>query len=54
MEQTKGANEYSKFEVENLNLHYGDFHALKDINMKIEEHETPRLSDLPDAENQRS
>ena len=39
MEQTKGANEYSKFEVENLNLHYGDFHALKDINMKIEEHE---------------
>ena len=24
-----------KFDVENLNLHYGKFHALKDINMKI-------------------
>lgn len=26
-----------KIKVENLNLYYGDFHALKDINMKIEE-----------------
>ncbi len=25
-----------KFDISNLNLHYGDFHALKDINMKIE------------------
>lgn len=25
----------AKFDVNNLNLHYGDFHALKDINMKI-------------------
>lgn len=24
------------FEINNLNLHYGEFHALKDINMKIE------------------
>ena len=39
MEQKKAANGHSKFEVEHLNLHYGDFHALKDINMKIEEHE---------------
>lgn len=39
MEQKNGANAYSKFEVEHLNLHYGNFHALKDINMKIEEHE---------------
>ena len=39
MEQKNGANGHSKFEVENLNLHYGNFHALKDINMKIEEHE---------------
>ena len=39
MEQKNGANAHSKFEVENLNLHYGNFHALKDINMKIEEHE---------------
>lgn len=26
-----------KFEIENLNLHYGAFHALKDVNMKISE-----------------
>ena len=39
MEQKNGANGHSKFEVENLNLHYGNFHALKDINMKIEERE---------------
>ncbi len=39
MEQKKAANGHSKFEVKHLNLHYGDFHALKDINMKIEEHE---------------
>lgn len=39
MEQKKAANGHSKFEVEGLNLHYGNFHALKDINMKIEEHE---------------
>ncbi|MCI8631800.1 MAG: phosphate ABC transporter ATP-binding protein, partial [Firmicutes bacterium] len=24
-----------KFTIENLNLHYGSFHALKDINMRI-------------------
>ena len=24
-----------KFNVEHINLHYGNFHALKDINMKI-------------------
>ncbi len=28
-----------KFDVKNLNLHYGDFHALKSINMQIPEHE---------------
>lgn len=28
-----------KFVIENLNLHYGDFHALKGIDMKIPEHE---------------
>lgn len=28
-----------KFDVRNLNLHYGDFHALKSINMQIPEHE---------------
>ena len=25
-----------KFDISHLNLHYGDFHALKDVNMKIE------------------
>lgn len=29
----------NKFEIENLNLYYGDFHALKGIDMKIPEHE---------------
>lgn len=28
-----------KFEVKNLNLYYGDFHALKNINMKIPKHQ---------------
>ena len=28
-----------KFVVENLNLHYGDFHALKDINLSVNENE---------------
>lgn len=34
MEQ-KYTMEHIKFDVKNLNLHYGNFHALKDINMKI-------------------
>lgn len=29
----------SKFNVQNLNLHYGEFHALKDINMEIKQNE---------------
>ena len=29
------AAEKEKFTIENLNLYYGAFHALKDINMKI-------------------
>ena len=28
-----------KFDIEKLNLHYGSFHALKDINMQISAHE---------------
>ena len=28
-----------KFDVKNLELHYGDFHALKNVNMEIKEHE---------------
>ncbi len=33
--EAKKANDY-KFDIGHLNLHYGDFHALKDVNMKIE------------------
>ena len=33
--EAKKANDY-KFDIRHLNLHYGDFHALKDVNMKIE------------------
>ena len=33
--EEKKANDY-KFDISHLNLHYGDFHALKDVNMKIE------------------
>ena len=32
-----------KFDVEHMNLHYGDFHALKDINMKIRANEITAL-----------
>lgn len=28
-----------KFDVKKLDLHYGDFHALKNVNMEIKEHE---------------
>ena len=33
----------AKFDVRNLNLHYGAFHALKDINMKIGQNEITAL-----------
>ena len=29
----------AKFEIEGLNLHYGSFHALKDVSLSIEEKE---------------
>ena len=32
-----------KFDVEHMNLHYGAFHALKDINMKVRENEITAL-----------
>lgn len=28
-----------KFDIKNMNLYYGDFHALKDVNLEIEENE---------------
>ena len=36
-------SENIKFDVEHMNLHYGDFHALKDINMKIRANEITAL-----------
>ncbi len=29
----------SKFDIKNMNLYYGDFHAIKDVNLQIEEKE---------------
>ena len=29
----------NKIEIRNMNLHYGDFHALHDINLDIKENE---------------
>lgn len=40
-----------KFEINNLNLHYGDFHALKNINMNIEKIRLLHLSVLQAVEN---
>jgi ABC-type phosphate transport system ATPase subunit len=37
-----------KFKISNLDLYYGDFHALKDINMSMK---LPLLSDRAAAEN---
>ena len=39
-----------KFDIEKLNLHYGSFHALKDINRSAPMR-SPRSSDRPAAEN---
>lgn len=43
----------SKISIKNLDLYYGDFKALKNINLEIEENKITRLSDRPAAENQR-
>ena len=41
-----------KFTIEHLNLHYGDFHALKDINLNIGQKEiTAFICALQAAEN---
>ena len=37
------SEEKIKFDVRGLNLHYGEFHALKDVSMKIHEHEITAL-----------
>ena len=40
-----------KFKISNLDLYYGDFHALKDINMSIHANEIQLSSDHPAVEN---
>ncbi len=35
MDNIKNKDKSSKFSVKNLDLHYGNFHALKDINMEL-------------------
>ena len=36
---TAAGSDDNKFEISHLNLHYGDFHALKDINMNIKKNQ---------------
>lgn len=36
---TEDSGAGNKFEISHLNLHYGDFHALKDINMNIKKNQ---------------
>jgi hypothetical protein len=47
----------SKISIKNLDLYYGDFKALKNINLEIEENKSRerqrQLSEVPAAENQR-
>ena len=40
-----------KLSIEDMNLFYGNFHALHDINMHIPEKEITALSDQVDVEN---
>ena len=40
----------SKISIKNLDLYYGDFKALKNINLEIEEKKITALSDRPAAE----
>lgn len=43
----------NKFEVRNMDLYYGSFHALKNINIDIPERRSPRSSVRPAAANPR-
>ena len=38
------SEEQIKFDIQNVNLHYGNFHALKDVNMKIRKNEITAFS----------
>jgi phosphate transport system ATP-binding protein len=41
--QSSNPNESFNITVHDCNLHYGDFHALKDVNIDIDEHEVTAL-----------
>ena len=38
-----------KITVENMNLYYGDFHALKDVNLNMQEKRNPPRLSVPAA-----
>ena len=38
----------SKIDVSNMDLYYGDFHALKNINLSIDANEVTAFIGLPD------
>lgn len=44
----------TKITVRDLNLYYGENHALKDVNMNIRENCVTAFMDRPDVENQHS
>ena len=41
----------NKFEVSNMDLYYGNFHALKNVNISIRKKRSPPSSALPAAAN---
>ena len=48
---TQGTGTQDKIAIENLDLYYGDFHALKDINMDLPAKEITAFMAPADAEN---
>ena len=45
--------ETTKIHVTNMNLHYGDFHALKNINIDIPENTNYIISWIPEKTNKK-
>lgn len=40
----------SKISIKNMELHYGDFHALKNVNLEIEANKITAFTVHPDVE----
>ena len=53
MTQQRGST-VNKFEVKNMDLYYGSFHALKSVNIAIPEKRSPLSSGLRAAASRRS